>query len=260
MATTAAQAIAWHDQFLGKRDNGGSFIWRRIIAPFKFAAWYDGLAYCGATELALCHEMKLDTYPMKDPKRLVYVPYVVQDAKAAGKWRRASELKPGDWCINDWRPADGAGDHITMVISNSPSTRKITVVGGNHRDGKTNGARGVFVRTWDYADVMGGVDRQHAYTKAQNPTTGPARPPVNTTTPGGAWDIQYGDTGAKVKALQQGLRKTFPAYAGGIAVDGQFGPATKRAVQEFQRRSGLKADGIVGPATQRALAKGGIKL
>lgn len=33
------------------------------------------------------------------------------------------------------------------------------------------------------------------------------------------------------------------------ATDGRFGPKTKKAVQEYQRRNGLKQDGCVGPIT-----------
>ncbi|GMA62346.1 peptidoglycan-binding protein [Alicyclobacillus fastidiosus] len=47
-----------------------------------------------------------------------------------------------------------------------------------------------------------------------------------------------------VKILQKAL---------GIAVDGNFGPNTERAVQDFQKRHGLVADGIVGPNTWKAL-------
>ncbi|WP_431841395.1 peptidoglycan-binding domain-containing protein [Calidifontibacter indicus] len=256
MATTAAQAIAWHDKFLGKRDNGGSFIWQKVIPRFGFAPWYDGLAYCGATQLALAADLGLDTFPMKDPKRLVYVPYVVQDAKAAGKWRRASELKPGDWCINDWRPADGAGDHITMVISNDPARRKITVVGGNHRDGKTNGARGVFVRTWDYADVMGGVDRQHAYAATTGADTGGK---VSTAFP----VLTKGSTGDSVRKLQSWLLAMYPSYAKPAGTngkpDGSFGAGMERVVKEWQRRSGLTPDGAFGPKSLEVARKQGFK-
>ena len=37
------------------------------------------------------------------------------------------------------------------------------------------------------------------------------------------------------------------------AIDGKIGPASKRAIEEFQRRNNLKADGKVGPKTWAAL-------
>lgn len=67
-------------------------------------------------------------------------------------------------------------------------------------------------------------------------------------------------TGTDVKRLQAGLKKIFPAYAGNLVVDSKFGPATERAVKEFQRRSNLTVDGRVGPATRDKLDNHGIVL
>lgn len=56
--------------------------------------------------------------------------------------------------------------------------------------------------------------------------------------------LRMGDRGESVRRLQERL---------GIAADGDFGPATKQAVMDFQRAEGLIADGIAGPASWAAL-------
>ncbi|GMA22297.1 hypothetical protein GCM10025864_44620 [Luteimicrobium album] len=71
--------------------------------------------------------------------------------------------------------------------------------------------------------------------------------------------LKKGSTGTKVKNLQRGLNKKFPAYAK-LAVDGIFGPKVEAAVREFQKRAGLVVDGIVGPKTVAALKTYGVTL
>src|SRR5215831_4492564 len=66
--------------------------------------------------------------------------------------------------------------------------------------------------------------------------------------------ISNGATGEVVRRLQRGLRRT-PNL--GLVVDGIFGPATEKAVTEFQQDEGLTVDGIVGPQTWGALPDGG---
>ena len=56
--------------------------------------------------------------------------------------------------------------------------------------------------------------------------------------------VKIGDSGELVKALQELLR---------IKADGIFGPATFRAVKNFQRKHGLTMDGVVGPLTWKKL-------
>eukprot|EP00208_Stichococcus_sp_RCC1054_P003673 CAMPEP_0206138160 /NCGR_PEP_ID=MMETSP1473-20131121/3128_1 /ASSEMBLY_ACC=CAM_ASM_001109 /TAXON_ID=1461547 /ORGANISM="Stichococcus sp, Strain RCC1054" /LENGTH=296 /DNA_ID=CAMNT_0053531517 /DNA_START=154 /DNA_END=1044 /DNA_ORIENTATION=- len=65
--------------------------------------------------------------------------------------------------------------------------------------------------------------------------------------------IREGQTGACVSSLQSLLNN----QGAGIAVDGDFGPATLSAVKSFQSRSGLTADGLVGPDTKNALYAAG---
>jgi hypothetical protein len=62
--------------------------------------------------------------------------------------------------------------------------------------------------------------------------------------------LRRGSRGAEVRRIQEWL------CLGGwsVRVDGAFGPATERAVRDFQAASGLAADGLAGPRTFAALA------
>lgn len=69
---------------------------------------------------------------------------------------------------------------------------------------------------------------------------------------------EQGHKGDHVKRLQQFFNDNFKSYSR-LAVDGDFGPATKAVVVEFQKRVGVLADGIVGPITLAELKKHGYK-
>jgi peptidoglycan hydrolase-like protein with peptidoglycan-binding domain len=56
--------------------------------------------------------------------------------------------------------------------------------------------------------------------------------------------LRRGSNGDWVSKVQQVLD---------IAVDGDFGPVTERAVKTFQEQQGLEPDGIVGRLTYRAM-------
>ena len=62
--------------------------------------------------------------------------------------------------------------------------------------------------------------------------------------------LRYLDNGSAVLSLQQALNQL--GYSTGGA-DGKYGPATKEAVEQFQRNNNLKVDGIAGNATQTLL-------
>jgi GH24 family phage-related lysozyme (muramidase) len=61
--------------------------------------------------------------------------------------------------------------------------------------------------------------------------------------------LRRGAQGDKVRRLQSALT----AAGFQCATDGDFGPATERAVKAFQAAKGLTADGIAGPMTRAAL-------
>ena len=61
--------------------------------------------------------------------------------------------------------------------------------------------------------------------------------------------LRIGSTGSLVKDLQRQLRRRGLK----IAVDGEYGPATKRAVKRIQKRLKMKPTGIARPALLRRL-------
>jgi peptidoglycan hydrolase-like protein with peptidoglycan-binding domain len=72
--------------------------------------------------------------------------------------------------------------------------------------------------------------------------------------------LRQGNTGSAVSGLQQCLKGlasyySLPTLDPG-AVDGNFGPATKNAVVNYQNLISLTADGIVGPVTWSNLDDG----
>ncbi|QNS07615.1 D-Ala-D-Ala carboxypeptidase family metallohydrolase [Streptomyces xanthii] len=60
--------------------------------------------------------------------------------------------------------------------------------------------------------------------------------------------LSEGSSGEDVRQLQIRVAG-HPGYGGVLAVDGQFGPATKAAVTRFQQAYGLSADGVAGTQT-----------
>lgn len=83
-------------------------------------------------------------------------------------------------------------------------------------------------------------------------STGTVSPSVSTgnTTQSNAL-LSTGSKGNAVKELQQNL----VALGYNIAVDGSFGPKTRNAVLDYQRKNGLAEDGIVGDMTRKSIAE-----
>ena len=65
--------------------------------------------------------------------------------------------------------------------------------------------------------------------------------------------VQQGERSHLVAAVQQRLAANRLC----VAVDGEFGPRTRRALVAFQRARGLASDGVVGAHTWGALVSSG---
>ena len=86
---------------------------------------------------------------------------------------------------------------------------------------------------------IGLADRQQRYAVAIQALTGEIAPRATITE-----TIRKGSSGDAVKRIQRKL---------GLAQDGDFGPATERAVMAWQKAYDLVGDGIVGPKTLEAM-------
>lgn len=75
---------------------------------------------------------------------------------------------------------------------------------------------------------------------------------------GNSMVIAEGSEGPAVREAQC-LLNSYNVWHGrpAIAVDGDFGPRTRSAVIDFQRRMGILVDGIVGPQTRKKLRSPG---
>jgi predicted chitinase len=66
--------------------------------------------------------------------------------------------------------------------------------------------------------------------------------------------LKMGSTGEKVRDLQYTLKTKYGYPLPQSGIDGEFGPETRAAVRDFQRKRGLLIDGEVGEETAYALA------
>jgi hypothetical protein len=126
----------------------------------------------------------------------------------------------------------GEDEHLKAFVS---------FVQANHLDdelcrrdwaGFARGYNGPSYRKFEYDTKLEAAYRYHASVSPRADQT-PRR------------TLKMGDEGDDVEWLQERL---------GVTADGDFGPATKQAVLEFQRAKKLTADGIAGPDTLSALA------
>ena len=186
--------------------------------------------------------------------------------KKEDRWAdaRNDDPTPGDWIYFDF-PDDGVNriSHVGLCIKNN-GDGTIQVIEGN-----TSGtAKG------DQRNGGMCVEKTRAYIKNNKPkllnaVVGWGRPvykdeenapllskvgstdspvaksaPATKAAPAAFKPLKTGSKGTGVKNVQTLL---------GIKADGSYGPGTAKAVQEFQKKSGLPVTGVVDQATLKAL-------
>ncbi|MFE6104426.1 peptidoglycan-binding protein [Streptomyces laurentii] len=142
-----------------------------------------------------------------------------------GRWHYGiGGIRPGDIVFFDWSGSRsiGAIDHVGIVEA-VHANRTITTLEGN-----TSNA---FLRRRRSSACVVGYGRP-AYQAGSAPM------------PSGDGILRVGSKGKAVSTLQKNLNTVQKA---GLTVDGEFGPATQKAVKAFQTNHHLQADGEFGP-------------
>ena len=161
--------------------------------------------------------------------------------KAAGIWEEdGSKVPEKGWgIVYNWddqtQPNDGYSDHIGIVYDVVDG--QIYCYECNMNGGKV-GIRRIPV---GYGCIRGFCKPRYAAQSSESVT--PTAPAVSHST------VKRGSKGADVNTLQEKL--VMLGYS--LECDGDFGPATEKALKGFQKLYGLEVDGVAGPATWRKL-------
>jgi len=184
-----------------------------------------------------------------------YCPDAVGYGRAHRVTRNSWEAEPGDIVLFDWN-GDGTADHTEVATGYQDAA--LFTIGGN--SGPSNidgfvGNGGVHRHRWE-APAGHGNDQVLVVIDTSKVVQfgGPAHPTkAGTPPPPGPRMLMLKSPmmqGADVRAVQQALNQRNNA---GLATDGIYGPSTRDAVINWQRREHIDADGIVGPLTRSSL-------
>jgi len=141
---------------------------------------------------------------------------------------------------------DGAAGQIRLMMRFIDKAGLIEKLNRHDWRGFARAYNGPAFRKNKYDQKMARAYRKHL---AASGRAGP--PPKRKARRNALAMLAMGSTGAAVKQLQKDLA----GLGFGIRADGDFGPATQRAVKHFQSENRLKADGIAGPKTFEMLRR-----
>jgi len=199
----------------------------------KYGAWYgmNGVPWCAIFVSWVFDKAGLPLGKIDSVKGFHYCP------SAYNYWKRNNQLtyspQPGDIVLYDWR-GDGLSDHTGIFVTWVKPNDTFTAWEGNTSFNNDSDGGQVMLRTRSIRSVKSFVS-----------------PAVYGQTTNVSNDIlQRGDQSSEVARIQKMLFDL--KYD--ITVDGDFGPATRKVVKQFQKEHGLEITGIVDLIVEGALA------
>lgn len=248
MSTPWEWVLAEHQRNVGFREGPSN------ANPWGPEQGIPNASYCDSGASMVPYHQGYRWWPESQcgEKGCAYCPSHINVGQAHGEVRfdHASRGDPadvveGDLLFYSWN-GDSIADHVETAIESVGTGARTHNIGYN--TGSPEGCHDLW-RDRRYLLCRLRPSRNGGYTHGGAPGPGPGPAPAPPA-PSGPRVLSQGMTGQDVANLQSQLNR----FGYGLAVDGDFGPATDRAVRDFQSRHGLTVDGQVGSATRGALA------
>ena len=225
--------------------------------PFSANLRRPAEAWCGdfVTDMYKRAQIPLPSMQPGCRTGFAYCPDAVIYGQKHGATRYSWQAEPGDIVFFDWN-GNGDADHTEIVTGYQGGV--LFTIGGNSGPSNVDDLRGdggVHRHSWPAPSGQGNnlvlvvIDTSKVVLFG-----GPAHlTQVGTAPPAAPRMLMLKSpmmTGADVQGLQQALDQRGHA---GLATDGVYGPLTRDAVLNWQRRSHVDIDGITGPQTRASL-------
>lgn len=253
MATPAERfvAAAREDLGLGEPNHIQKWYLKNIDSSLGDWNW----AWCDAAVTYWAYKAGVEKAVIPGgAKGYAYTVWHAQAFQRAKRWYTGTKAnlkkaQPGDVVFFDWGGTDSisAIDHVGIVEKNLGDGRVQTIEGNT--DNKC-------LRRIRDASTVAGFGRPD-WSKAGEAPKAPSKPstskPKPTTTKAPAWPgplLQYPPLRKTETCRRWQARMKERGWR--IAVDGWYGPESRRVCLDFQEEKGLSVDGIVGPNTWRA--------
>ena len=235
---SGSNTVKYNTAYYGRSVSGASYPWCCAFVWWVFKE-------CGASELFYAGN------------KTAYCPTVETYYRSVGQWY-TSNPQAGDLVLFDFT-GKGVAGHIGILEKvNADGT--YSVIEGNTSTASNDNGGSVMRRCRKRSTIRGFARPKYTSggkivsynntNNTQNATTTKGGKTVNVSLS----VLNQGTKGKQVKTLQRLL--TTLGYSCGIAgVDGDFGIATYKAVQAYQKNHNLTTDGIVGAKTWESILK-----